>query len=305
MNKKTTPFLAGLLLFISVLFATPVRALPTANAELENPYKYFLRKSDFIYLYQLNPEGKLQLELSKLNEEFLDLIARKKYKESEKFLIGNYTNPYYLLNLVLLYVYLDQPEYKNLFQTWQESVDQKIIENFIEILVTRKFHFALEKLSRDFISPDLNRYALYNLYKMKNQPDLLSENFQKWREEYFLSAGKSPMPVLYEKALADWLFAARKNPRNKISRSKAAADDLSVFVEDLVRQKYTRDMLSRYINYLVAQNQWNEIRILVSRIAWLDENEKNNILQKTGEIEKTRRQEKPRGDYIKVIINPN
>jgi hypothetical protein len=298
---STLATIAMFILFFT-LHTNPAQAqvLPSEIRELELPYKYFLRKSDFLYLYKIKQSEPGFAELSKISEDFLDLIDKKEYKNAEKWLIQKYDHPYYLLNLILLYVYFDQPEYKNFFVTWQESVDTKTMQNLVDIFAVRKFLFALQKLSNEFTSTEIKKYATYKIYKEKNQPDMVYINFLAWNGEL---GENNQSRELYEKAYADWSAENKTGDSTRQKNNNPTEESIAAFENDLIHEKYTRDMLSRYVEYLVEQKNWNKIQKLISEMNWLSENEKNVILQKTTEMENENRQKIPTGDYIKVKIN--
>ncbi|MDH4261872.1 MAG: hypothetical protein OEV78_02370 [Spirochaetia bacterium] len=280
--------------------ALNAQTISSGIREIELPYNYFLRESDFLYLYQIKTDEQIKSERLKINEDFLQLIEKRQYKQAQASLIQNYNHPFYLLNLMLLYIYLDHSDYKPLFITWQESSDQEIIKNFIDILETRKLNKALEKFSSDLIYPELKRYAYYKIYKTKEQPSRVFKNFLQWKNEL---PDKNQYSLLYEKAYADWLFTSKKN-YDQTRRSKISSpltETITGFEDDLIHKKYTRDMLSKYISYMVEQKKWNEIKKLLDKINWLNEEEKMNILQKTNELEKNDQPAMPE-DYINVKI---
>jgi hypothetical protein len=301
--SKIIPALSAII-FTSLLSVNPIGAaiLPSGIHEIESPYKYFLRKSDFYYLYDVKPneQNKESSELLKLSEDFLDFINKREFKRAEKSLIQSYNHPYYLLNLILLYIYLDQPEYKNHFLKWQESVDNPTVENLIDIFAARKLNTALKNISMEINSPELKRYALYKIFKEKNQPDLVLANFSDWEQEL-----KVDNKRLFDKAYKDWLVHVNIKFSEESDRKKygsISGENRARLENDLIHQKYTRDVLSKYIEYLMAQNQWGDIQSLIAKITWLTEDEKKIILQKTAELEKQSQQKKPTGDYIKVKI---
>lgn len=297
-------------ILLAVVFLLPLinpvsvsaQILPTGIRELEMPYRYFLRKSDFIYIYQINNNEKLKQEVSLINEDFLDFIKQKKYKDAEKILVKNFDNPYYLLNLVLLYIYLDQKEYKNLFLTWQESSHSQTIENLIDVFAARKFNLALLQLSVEIKTPSLKRYALYKLYREQNQPDLIQINFSRWKEEIGETAEK---PDLYQRAYFNWIFEAAARFEGKSPNQKIIVldeKDVESFEADIKQKKYTREVFGRYLEFLLEQKHYGRLKKLVGEIIWLTAEERKTILQKTQDMENQNQEKISTEDYIKVKI---
>lgn len=139
--------------------------------EIRQPYRYFLRKSDFPFIYPAYLKGGVQAP--ELSEEFLDFIAQSHYKKAEKWLLERENHPYYLLNLILLYAYMDQKEYLNLMAVWEKSVQcppkqsckTDVQENLQNVLTSRhmdravKIFFKHQKTSNQEASdlPDFKR----------------------------------------------------------------------------------------------------------------------------------------------------
>jgi len=285
-NKK---YIAVIIFLGSFHVQTWSQGFPSGHRELNNAGLYFLRKSDFVYLYHLKIAN--NIKSAEIDEDFLTPIVEKNYKKAEKWLLERYNHPYYLLNLILLYMYLDQKEYKPLFLEWQKSVDQETMIRLIDILDARDLGKAQKGLSGLWSDGLVSRYALYKSAKQFNQAHEVQINFTKWKEEIGREFGKEGKEkeskkdkkyqssfIIFNKAQKEWLaINSGRESRSQTGTNASGSQDREAIEDGIIEQKYTRDVLSKYLEYLRKIKKWDYMEQFVEKIPWLPIEEKKQI----------------------------
>jgi hypothetical protein len=135
MNKTTTAFfLLNFFIFLTNGAEGKISTGYFAQNEMNSPRLFFLNPVDYQQIYQISQS---EMEKNPLSMEFASLIEKRKYKEAEQWLIKNNNHPYYMLNLVFLYLYFNKSEFAVYFKNWQlrSDWDQKV--RFIDVLEAR------------------------------------------------------------------------------------------------------------------------------------------------------------------------
>jgi len=307
MRRKNNNFRFAAILVIGVVFIdTPsIASLPQGMHEIAYPHRYFIRKSEFFYIYQVPPKIQSQIDIS---DDYLDHLEKKEFKKAEKWLIEKYNHPYYLLNLVLLYVYFKQPEYKNLFLQWQDSAKEPQVENLVEVLSAEKFTTALEVLSRDIKSINPKRYALYKVFRKKQNTTAIMANFLAWKKELPKTSEadlqKAKDTTLYARAYSNWnqetkILTGDQDTASSSTASKVIDDELEI---NIIEQKLPRSELTRYIEILLINKKWSAVTGFIKRIPWLTMEEKHLIMARTAEQERKSKSMSKLTESVKVKI---
>ncbi|MDH5718495.1 MAG: hypothetical protein OEZ22_12785 [Spirochaetia bacterium] len=271
------------------------QAYPKGYAYLKLPVASFFSPEDIEFIQT----GKIPASPEKSKNEiiiykkFIDLLQDKNYFEAEEILLKNTENPLNLLNLSLLYLYLEANESAtSVFYKWANSATPQSIFRLIEISSGRRLSsylsFLVEKLTQksfkyyaDFLwAASENARAYENKRLVVWQDDILeaqnltTENI-RLKQLYILARTKrafrdknytevsiwiSKLSGEYiqqelQPALSYFIFLSTGEKEN-------AEFILNTAVNDFNANK-TLDIYSHYVDFLIEKEKWEDLKVFM------------------------------------------
>jgi hypothetical protein len=299
MNKTTTAFfLLNFFIFLTNGAEGKISTGYFAQNEMNSPRLFFLNPVDYQQIYQISQS---EMEKNPLSMEFASLIEKRKYKEAEQWLIKNNNHPYYMLNLVFLYLYFNKSEFAVYFKNWQlrSDWDQKV--RFIDVLEARSLYAAMSGLSNHWINLSLGFYAKYKWYKKTQNISEVIAGFQLWEKEIEKADHEA---LLYQQARTEWekIKPEYLKSYNETKKKSSAVKGQVIDEEKILNNETTRDMLTRYLQNLRVSKNWEKMRSFIHEVQWLSEVEKTSILENISNWENTDSASETNQKNVKIKI---
>ncbi len=266
------------------------KPLPAGIYYVKQPASSFLKPQDIAYLfpaknYEITP-------LLETEKQLYRHLQNGKYKDAELTLTENINHPYSILNLVLLYLYLE--EYNNafqLFRAWQQTVDTPTMIRFVNFLNARNWRYVESRLASEWIEPRIKFYALDRYFQKAMNVIAVRQNFYYWETSLGLRDGKSISAQdtskeslqLYLKARVDWMLlnnnkdallkwdaAAKKmlNPSQLLLLQETTGVRRVNFgdVAQMKKQNPSHDFYTRYFFVLWENGKADQLRRFINEV---------------------------------------
>jgi hypothetical protein len=276
MNKTTTAFfLLNFFIILTINGAEKISPAYFAQREINSPRLFFLNPVDYQHIYQLSQS---EMEKDALSMEFANLIEKRKYKEAEQLLIKNNHHPYYMLNLVFLYLYFNKSEFVDYFKNWQSGSEWGQKVRFIEVLEARNLYAAMSGLSNHWENHSLLFYAKYKWFKKTQNISEIITGFQLWEKEIEKADQEKR---LYQQAIKEWkkIKPEYLKSYDETTKKSSTVKGQVIDEEKILNNETTRDMLTRHLQNLRVSKNWEKMRNLIHQIPWLSDDEKASILE--------------------------
>lgn len=303
------------------------KPLPAGIFYLKNPETFFFRPADVEYLYAgTSYKAATPAQREELNEAMdqLYLALRKgNYTAAESLLLQDVEKHINTLNLILLYLYLEEtPNALKLFHAWEASVGQETMVKAVRFFEARQWLYVQSRLAPSWSKGYLRFFASYLAHRESGDVASVRSNFIEWEgviDEMKSRSPKVPMRKYYIEARLDWMVetqdyksllkwdeAVRANLTPSQALQIQQAGNLNA--KSLVplhyetafakRPNLSRDFYTRYFFLLMEAGEYELMRRLI-------EESRLNYSHTQGEMEAALKERESTAKPTKaVIIHP-